>query len=258
MKKIRNIGLILGLIILISTNGNAQYYYTSYGYAQDWYLPSFVQHTIYDNYYGYEIAHVQRYTRHGYQNFNVLLHRNGWYVELRLDSYGHIYKTVRHRYNYPLMSHNCTGHCGYHKTYYQTYYPKYHHKHNHHNKIVYVNTHHGHNGTYNNNHNTYYTNVHVEKQHKQQKNYNGNNQRNRKTQSNVNHNTTNQQRRTNTVIRKPQQTNKRTVEHKRPQGNGNSKRIQHMNPQRVSSKTSNSNNAKRLMTYKNERGTRNR
>ena len=101
MKKFRYIGLMLGLIILLSTNAKAQYYYTSYGYAHDWYLPKYIHYSIHDHYYGYDIAHVKRYTRHGHTNFNVLLHRNGWFVELRFDQHGHIYKTVRHRWHYP-------------------------------------------------------------------------------------------------------------------------------------------------------------
>ena len=49
MKKIANIGLILGLMIMIKTASNAQHIYTSYGYAHDWYIPEFVNYTIYDN-----------------------------------------------------------------------------------------------------------------------------------------------------------------------------------------------------------------
>ena len=157
MKKIRNIGLIFGLIILMSSNTNAQYYYTSYGYTQNWHLPGYIEYSIQDNYFGYDIAHVQRYTRYGSTNFNVLLHRNGWFVEIRFDRYGNIYRTIRHS-NYPLLSHRCTNHCGYHHTYYRAYYPKYHHKHyvHKHRKTVYGNTHNQH-------HNNYYSNVHVNK-----------------------------------------------------------------------------------------------
>jgi hypothetical protein len=276
MKKIRNIGLILGLIILISTNSNAQYFYTSYGYAQDWYMPKHIEYSIQDNYYGYNVAHVQRYNQWGYTNFNVLLHRNGIFVEVRFDRHGHIYRTIRYN-SYPLMAHNCTNHCGYHQTYYRTYYPKYHHKYYgyKHHKTVYVNTHHGHNKK----HKTYYTNVHVEKQHK---NYQGNQQGNRKQQTNVqtrtssqqqrtngairkppqsnrqnqrtvSNRTNNQTQRTNNVIRKPQQTNKK-VEYKRPQSNTRS--TQYTSTKRSSSSTRNSASA-RQVTYKNQRGKRN-
>lgn len=252
MKKARNIGLILGLIILISSNSNAQYYYTSYGYAQDWRLPQQVQYSIYDNYYGYEVAHVQRYNRHGHRNYNVLLHRNGWFVELRYDRFGHIYKTVRHKHHYPLAHHNCTNHCGYHRAYYTNYYPKYH-NHYGYKTTVYVNTHHGHKNYYNHGHSkkNYYTNIHTQKQHKSH--YNGNNQGNKKSQQNYNNSTTNQQRRTNNVIRKPQQTT-RTVEHKRPQ----SSRSQHLNGQKAPTRDRNTETARNLMTYKNGRGNRDR
>jgi len=254
MKKARNIGLILGLIILISSNSNAQYYYTSYGYAQDWRLPQQVQYSIYDNYYGYEVAHVQRYNRHGHRNYNVLLHRNGWFVELRYDRFGHIYKTVRHKHHYPLAYHNCTNHCGYHRAYYTNYYPKYHNHHNGYKTTVYVNTHHGHKNYYNHGHSKkkYYTNIHTQKQHKSH--YNGNIQGNKKSQQNYNKSTNNQQLRTNNVIRKPQQTNTRTVEHKRPQ----SSRSQHLNGQKAPTRNRNTETARNLMTYKNGRGSRDR
>ena len=267
MKKIRNIGLIIGLIILISSNSNAQYFYTSYGSAHDWYVPKFIDYTIQNNYFGYEIAHVKKYNRHGYTNFNVLLHRNGWFVELRFDRHGHIYKTVNHRWDYPLMSHRCTGHCGYHHNYYTAYYPKYHHKHyrqNHH-KTVYVNTHHGQNKQ---NHTNYYTNVRVEKQqnHNQGnrnsnvKNGNGNQdqrtngsirkppQRAPQSQKIVSNKSNNQQPRNSTVTRKPQQTNN-SARYSRPQQNGSNKRTTY-------SSSGSSTNSRRAVAYKNERGNR--
>ena len=282
MKKIRNIGMMLGLIILLSSNSNAQYFYTSYGYAQDWRLPEMIDYTIYDNYYGYDIAHVQRYnTLFGYTNYNVLLHRNGLFIEVRFDRHGHIYRTIGHNY-YPLMSHRCTNHCGYHHTYYQTYYPTYHHKHyvHKHRKTVYVNTHHGHG--HHKSRNTYYTNVHVEKPQKSQKHYQGNQhgkrqnhsvnsrsnssqrrsssvirqaqQSNRQTQNNVHSRTNNQQQRSRSVARQPQQTN-RNIEHRRPQNNGNSQRVKHTNPQRTSG-NSRSDNGKNMIAYKNGRSSR--
>ncbi len=160
MKKVRNIGLVIGLIILISSTSKAQYYYTSYGYAVNWQVPQYVQHVVYNNYYGYEIAHVDRYNDHGFTRFNVLLHRNGWFVELRFDGHGRVYKTIHHRNNYPLMAHTCTAHCAYHKTYYTTYYPTYHN--GYHSKTVYVNANHGYD---NHQHTNYYTNIYVEKKH---------------------------------------------------------------------------------------------
>ena len=284
MKKIRNIGMMLGLIILLSSNSNAQYFYTSYGYAQNWRLSELINYSIYDNYYGYDIAHVQRYTTpFGYTNFNVLLHRNGLFVEIRFDRHGHIYRTIGHNY-YPLMSHRCTNHCGYHHTYYKTYYPTYHHKHyvHKHRKTVYVNTHHG-NG-HHKNHNNYYTNVYVEKQGKKQNHYQGNQRGNRQTQNIVNSRSNSSQRRSSSVIRQPQQSNRQTqnnvksrtynqqrrsssvtrqsqqtnkkIEHRRPQNNGNSQRVKHMNPQRASGNSRNSENGKNLMAYKNARSSR--
>lgn len=242
MKKVRNIGLILGLIILISSNSKAQYYYTSYGYAQDWHLPNYVQYSISDNYFGYDIAHVRQFNRHGHRNYNVLIHRNGWFVELRLDRHGHIYKTVRHRYNYPLMAHSCTNHCGYHRAYYTNYYPKYHHNHYHgYKKTVYVNTHNGHKKNhYYNGHKqyNYYSNIYVDKQKK----------------SNYNNKANNQQRRNDTVIRKPQQTNTRNsrVEHKRP----TSTRSRYVQEKKTPSRSSNARSSRNLTASNNGRSSR--
>ena len=243
MKKFRNIGLILGLIILISSNTKAQYYYTSYGYAHDWHLPKYIQYSIYDNYYGYDVAHVQRFYRQGHRNFNVLLHRKGYFVELRFDRHGHIYKTIRHRHHYPLMSHQCTHHCGYHHAYYKTYYPKYHHGY-HHSK-VYINTNHGYNKHHKHNHNKYYTNIHIQKQHKSLQN--GGNNGKQKQYNNS------QQRRTNNVIRNPQQTKTRNVEQRSAQS---ANRSRYLNGQKAP--TRNKESARNLITYKNERGIRNR
>lgn len=220
MKKIRSIGMIIGLIILISAAAQAQYYYTSYGYAQDWYMPQYVHQTIYNNYNGYEIAHVQRYNRHGYTNFNVLLHRNGWFVEVRVDGHGHIYKTIRHRYNNPLMVHNCSHHCGYHKTYYTSYYPKYHTVHHH--NTVYVNSNHGHA----NHHTNYYTNVYVEKQPQKTVTYQNNNQaQNSKSNQKI------ERAKAEKVVRIPQQNNNQNVDNHRTQQSGN--RVQAAQPQQV-------------------------
>lgn len=158
MKKVRNLGLVLGLILMISSVATAQYFYTSYGYAHEWYIPQRIHYTINNNYYGYAIAHVHHFTKHGLTNYNVLLHRNGWFVEVRFNGHGHIYKTIRHRYNYPLAAHVCTHHCGYHGNYYNTYYTKYHPVH--HTKTVYVNSY----PVQKHQHTNYYKNVYVEKQ----------------------------------------------------------------------------------------------
>ena len=236
----RNIGLMMGLIILLSTTTKAQDYYTSYGYAQNWYLPDYVQYSITNHYDGYDIAHVQRYLNHGYTNFNVLLHRNGWFVELRVDNYGHIYKTIRHRWHYPLTSHVCTAYCGYHQVYYTNYYPKYHHTHYYapmHSKTVYVTSKSGHKTQ-----NNYYSNVYVN----QPKSYDSGN----------NHN---QQKRSNTVIRKPQTTTVSNVGQQRSGSNNNTARIQRNNIQeRYTRPVSRTEGTSRSTNYRNERGSRNR
>jgi len=161
MKKIGYIGILIGIIFLINAESKAQHYYTSYGAAHQWQIPKNIHHSIYDNYYGYEIAHVRHFRKHGHQHFNVLMHRNGWFVELRLDHRGRIYKTKRHRNFNPLISHRCTNHCGYNKVYYQAYYPRYHYHHGY-ATTVYVKSGHGHHHK----NNDYYSNVHIEQPQK--------------------------------------------------------------------------------------------
>lgn len=158
MKKLGYIGLLAALTFLFSIESKAQYYYTSYGYAHDWHLPKYVHATVYDHYHGFEIAHVSRFARHGHGHYNVLLHRNGWFIELRLDHRGRIYKTIKHRYSYPLRTHNCTMHCGYHRVYYSNYYNRYPHQQYSHvqYQMVYAKKHHNHQPG------GYYTNVYVE------------------------------------------------------------------------------------------------
>ncbi len=203
MKKIRNIGFALGLVILISANSNAQYYYTSFGYANSWNVPSYVEYSIYNNYYGYDIAHVQRYAHPGYTNYNVLLHRNGVFVEVRYNRYGNIYKTIRYNH-YPLMAHVCTYQCGYHHNYYTTYYPTYHHT-----KVVYVNSNHG--NHHNNHQSNYYTNVYVDNNNHGKNNGNHHNQNYGNSNQKPKQATmVNQTQRTSTEIRKPQQTSSNT------------------------------------------------
>lgn len=251
MKNLIKIGLILGIAVLISSNSNAQYYYTSYGNVQDWRLPSFVQHSIYDNYYGYEIAHVRRFNRHGHRNYNVLLHRNGWFVELRFDRHGHIYRTVRHRNFYPLSSHTCSGHCGYHRNYYTNYYPQYHHNFR---KVVYVNSHHGHNNHVKN-HNTYYTNVHVDKQHRQQAQQSQyKNHGNRSASKNVANNANVVQRRSSNVIRTPQQVNQKAAVKPKQ----SSSRSSYIKSQPASTRQTVSRSSGNADKYKSVRGSRNR
>lgn len=251
MKKIRNIGFALGLIILISTNSNAQYYYTSFGYANSWNVPSFVEYSIYNNYYGYDIAHVQRYAHPGYTNFNVLLHRNGAFVEVRFNRYGNIYKTIRYN-NYPLMAHVCTYQCGYHHNYYTTYYPTYH------TKVVYVNSNHG--NQHNNHQHNYYTNVYVDKHNNGHSNGNHNSNNNGRHYGNSNQKSTqttvlNQPQRTSMGIRKPQQTSSNTTVKRTPESNG---RTQQAVVQRTSNNTRTNRSTTNATINRSGRGTQNR
>lgn len=223
MKKTSIIVLILGSAMLLGNQGKAQHFYTSLGVGVSWNIPAFVNYSVHDHYLGYDIAHVNRFKRHGHSNYNVLLHRNGRFVEVRMDNHGHIYRTIDHGWSYPLMSHNCGGHCGFHQTYYRTYYPQYHH----HAKIVYVDAHHGHGNKHHQN--SYYTNVYVEKQHKPQ-----------------------QQTRSNTSIRKPAQSSVDVVGRSQEINRGTS-----MDSQRISANSRGSNarsSSGNVITYKNQRG----
>ncbi len=231
MKKMRIAGLMAGLIILFTANARAQYYYTTYGYAQEWQLPSHVEHIIYNDYYGYEVAHVERHRHYEYTNFDVLLYRNGLYLEVRFDRFGTVYKTVSYN-NFPLRAHECTGHCGYHRVFYnQTFYPQYgayyHHGHN---TTVYVtNTdpyYHYNTGHVNNN----YTTVYVQPQgnkHYNNGNANNNNGHNNNQYNNGNNNYN--QPRTNEGIRKPVVTN--NVEHRNTAPAIRGERVEQARPQ---------------------------
>ena len=238
MKKIGYIGLLIGFIILINTESQAQYYYTSYGYGHEWHLPKYVHHSIYDNYYGYEIAHVNRYKRHGKRHYNILIHRNGWFVELKLDHHGHIYKTTRHRYYNPLITHHCTNHCGYHKTYFQTYYPKYHNHHHGYSTTVYVNSTKGHHHK----HNNYYSNIYIEQPNK--KTHYKSNAKQNKTRSS--------QTRT---IRQPQQKTTKHIEHRR---SNSGSRMQQANNRQVVRQNTSRGRTREVVAQNNERSSRNR
>ena len=259
MKKISIIAFLFGSTMLFSSTSNAQHFYTSFGISQSWNIPSYVHYSIQDNYFGYNVAHVKRFNRHGHTNFNVLLHRNGWYVEIAMDNHGHIYNRKKHRWTNPLMSHSCGAFCGFHRNYYTSYYPKYH---GHHHKTVYVTNHHGHKNSHHKKSKNYYSNVHVEK------NYGIQSHGNR--QKNLNHNTKPQQTRSNTVVRKPEQKRSNTVISKprhssrtssqvRTASTRSTSRVNAINSQRVTGGNSRrSSSDKGLVAYKTERGNRGR
>lgn len=229
MKKIGYIGLLIGFIILINTESKAQYYYTSYGYGHEWQLPNYIHHSIYDNYYGYEIAHVKRYKKHGHRHFNVMLHRNGLFIELKLDHHGHIYKTIKHRYYNPLNTHICTNHCGYHRAYYQAYYPNYHKHHHGYSTTVYVNTNKG----QQHKHKNYYSNVYIEQP---------------KTKTHYKNNAKNSQQ---SNMRQSEQRNTKQIEHRRSNsGNRSSHQVVRQNTSRGRTRVT--------VAQNNERSSRNR
>ncbi len=226
MKKLSVIVFIFGSAMFISNQVKAQHFYTSFGVGVSWNIPAYVNYTVHDNYFGYQIAHVKRFNRYGYTNYNVLLHRNGQFVEVRMDNHGHIYRTINHRWSYPLMSHNCGSHCAFHQTYYRTHYPRHQH---HTTKIVYVDTHHGHGKVHQQN--KYYTNVYVQKQQKPQ-----------------------QHRESNTAIRQPTKTSTSVA---RSQVVKSNSRSSSMDSQQVSANSRTSNvrsSSGNVVIYKNQRG----
>ena len=255
MKKVLNTGLVVAMIVMLSSTAKAQYFFTSSGYTQDWYLPQYIDYTIHDHYYGYQVAHARRIAHHGYYNYNVLLVRNGMYVEVRFDRFGNAYKTIRYAH-YPLASHVCTPYCGYHPTYYRTYYYpthyKQHHdvyehhyyKHGHHQKTVYINSGHSHSRPYVNN--QYYTNVYVQKPgHKQQ-----HHQAQQYYKSGHDNHASGHQR-SNGEIRKPVQQKQYTNE--QVQRRASTGRRQYFSPQRVTRSSGNTTTGRKLIAYKNGR-----
>ncbi len=128
MKTIKITLLAAGLLAFSYSVSKAQHFVTSFGAHVSWGVPEYALHPIYDHYYDFEIAHVSRSFSFGRPYFNFVLHRNDFFVEVRVDPWGRLVRSVRYDY-YPLYDHACSAHCGFHTGYYQTYYPVYHHHH---------------------------------------------------------------------------------------------------------------------------------
>ena len=114
----------LFLLILLVPKANAQTFIASFGVQQDWGVPHRVSHYINNNYYAYNWVHARRVVHHGNVEFEVILQRRNIYLQVTLDRFGHVYKTVRRDY-YPLYDHECGNYCGFHSNYYYAYYPRY-------------------------------------------------------------------------------------------------------------------------------------
>lgn len=108
------------------STANAQIFIASFGVQHNWGVPHRVSHYINDNYYDYNWVHARRLELHGNVTFEVVLQRGNIFLEVTLDPFGHVYKTVRRDYS-PLYAHECGNHCGYHSNYYNAYYSTFNH-----------------------------------------------------------------------------------------------------------------------------------
>lgn len=110
----------LFLMILFMSTANAQTFIASFGVQHNWGVPHRVSHYIDDHYYDYNWVHVRKVEHHGSVNFEIVLQRGNIFLEVTLDPFGHVYKTVRREHS-PLYAHECASHCGYHSNYYKAY-----------------------------------------------------------------------------------------------------------------------------------------
>lgn len=131
---------VLGAILIIGLSNqkaDAQSFVASFGVQQTWGVPISVVHYVDDYYYGYEWVHTRQIVRHGVIDFQVILQRGPVFIEITLDRFGRVYRTVRRDY-YPLVNHVCGPSCGYHVKYYRTHYAACSgHSHHGHNHVVY-------------------------------------------------------------------------------------------------------------------------
>ena len=103
------------------STANAQTFIASFGVQHNWAVPHRVSHYINDHYYEYNWVHTRKVEYHGRVNFEIILQRGNIFIEVTLDPFGNVYKTVRRDYS-PLYSHECGSYCGYHSNYYNAYY----------------------------------------------------------------------------------------------------------------------------------------
>ncbi|UII21059.1 hypothetical protein [Fulvivirga ligni] len=129
--------LIAVFMIGISLHSQAQTFIASFGVSHSWGVPHRVSSLVFDHYHGYEWVHTKRQYVHGQLFFDVILQQNDFFVELRLDNYGHV---VRREYvdYYPLHDHICGSYCGFYSNYYNSHYNNCHAHHHHgHNHVIY-------------------------------------------------------------------------------------------------------------------------
>lgn len=141
MKKRNLLGLLGAALLatLLVTSANAQTFVASFGVQHHWRVPMVVSHYIDDYYYNYNWVHTRQIAHHGSIDYEIVLQRGGVFVELTIDTFGRVFRTVRRDY-YPLNEHICGSYCGYHTNYYNAYYTACHsHSHHGHNHVKYYN-----------------------------------------------------------------------------------------------------------------------
>ncbi len=138
MKRILVFLITAGAALIISNQTKAQGYYTTTTYAysynnyNDWDLPVYVRNVVVNHYHGSGIVNARSYYVNGHLAFNLFLNTGNTFVEVEVDRYGHITRSVGYHSipNHHVWVYN-------HSDYYR---PKHHHGHHGHHK------HHGHHG----------------------------------------------------------------------------------------------------------------
>ena len=125
--------------MLLVSSANAQTFVASFGVEHTWNVPRSVTYYIDDYYYDYDWVHARRYMHHGFVNYEVVLQRGPFFIEIAFDGYGQVIRRIRRDY-YPLANHVCSSFCGYHANYYRVNYRTCHsHNHHGHNHVAYYN-----------------------------------------------------------------------------------------------------------------------
>ncbi len=169
MKKLilLSLSVFLGLQLAVNSSAKAQNFHivASFGSTHNWGVPAAIVYEV-DYFYPYHrFVHVDRVWGRGRNVFfNVLLERNGRFIELTFGQNGQIFQE-NFFVNYPLVNHICSSHCGYHSNYYlqqRVVCQSHHHRgHNHVNyrqpprRVVYANNYHRNTVHYASRNNTY-------------------------------------------------------------------------------------------------------
>lgn len=126
--------LTIALSVALASLAKAEFFITSFGVQLGWDIPHRVQNVVYNDYYGYDIIHANRFNRHGRTFFNLVLQRGNVFIEMRVRHDGFVSRSFISQ-GYPLFNHVCDVNCGFHSYYYTSYFnhcsSRHHHGHNH-------------------------------------------------------------------------------------------------------------------------------